>query len=116
MISLARCRLPLLLAFPLLCFAQEKPSYDIYRTAKPIMIDARLDEAAWQAAVPVGDFHFNWVERRRKGADRRQDPLGRRESLHRLLLPRQEYRRQCHAAPRPRLSRRLRRGLHQPEP
>ncbi len=60
MIPLARCRLPLLLAFPLLCFAQEKPSYDIYRTAKPIMIDARLDEAAWQAAVPVGDFHFNW--------------------------------------------------------
>ena len=51
--------LPLLIA-PLLCTAQEKPSYDILRTPEPIMIDGMLDEAAWEAAAPAGDFHFNW--------------------------------------------------------
>jgi hypothetical protein len=52
--------IPLLLALPLLSIAQQKPSYDMHRTSEPIMIDGRLDEAAWKAAKPVGDFHFNW--------------------------------------------------------
>ena len=34
MTPLARYRLPLLLTVPLLCLAEGKPSYDIYRTAE----------------------------------------------------------------------------------
>ena len=45
---------------PLLCLAQQKPSYDIFRTEEPIMIDGKLDEAAWAAAASAADFHFNW--------------------------------------------------------
>ena len=41
-------------------WAQELPHYDIYRTPSKIVIDGKLDEAAWQAAQPMGDFHFSW--------------------------------------------------------
>jgi hypothetical protein len=40
--------------------AQNLPRYDIYRTPVPIVIDAKLDESAWQQAAPTGDYHFNW--------------------------------------------------------
>jgi esterase/lipase superfamily enzyme len=39
--------------------AQNLPRYDIYRAPSPIVIDARLDEPAWQKAPPAGEFHFN---------------------------------------------------------
>lgn len=39
--------------------AQPLPHYDIYRTPSRIVIDAKLDEPAWQQAPAVGDFHFN---------------------------------------------------------
>jgi hypothetical protein len=39
------------------CFGQQK-TYDIYRATSPIVIDARLNESAWQQAPSVGDFHF----------------------------------------------------------
>jgi cytochrome c oxidase cbb3-type subunit III len=42
------------------CFAQKM--YDIYRAASPILIDAKLDEPAWQQAPAVGDFHFPWFK------------------------------------------------------
>ena len=41
-------------------WAQDLPHYDIYRTPSKIVIDGKLDEAAWQAARPMGDFHFSW--------------------------------------------------------
>lgn len=40
-------------------FAQGLPQYDIFRTASPITIDAKLDEAAWKQAKPVSEFNFN---------------------------------------------------------
>jgi len=40
--------------------AQEPAKYQIRRAAGPILIDARLEEKAWQQAPPVGPFHFNW--------------------------------------------------------
>ncbi|HYM12982.1 MAG TPA: carbohydrate-binding family 9-like protein [Bryobacterales bacterium] len=51
-----------MLALPLaaMAAAQPLPHYDIYRASSPIVIDAKLDEPAWQQAPPVGDFHFNW--------------------------------------------------------
>lgn len=42
------------------CFGQK--TYDIYRAASPITIDGKLDEAAWQRAPSVGDFHFPWFK------------------------------------------------------
>jgi putative heme-binding domain-containing protein len=44
----------------LVCFASfgQQKSYDIYRAASPIKIDAKLDERDWQQAPSVGDFHF----------------------------------------------------------
>jgi len=39
---------------------QTLPSYDIYRKAGPLTIDAKLDETAWRQAPSAGDFHFNW--------------------------------------------------------
>jgi putative heme-binding domain-containing protein len=44
----------------LACFGQK--SYDIYRAASPITIDAKLDEPAWQQAPSVGDFDFPWFK------------------------------------------------------
>lgn len=41
-------------------WAQDLPSYDIQRTPEKIAIDGKLDEAVWQKAKPVSDFHFNW--------------------------------------------------------
>ena len=40
--------------------AQSLPRYDVFRAAGRIVVDAKLDEPAWQQAPPVGDFHFNW--------------------------------------------------------
>ena len=40
--------------------AQSLPRYDIVRATSPIIIDGKLDDAAWQQAQPVGDFHYNW--------------------------------------------------------
>lgn len=34
--------------------------YTIHRAAKPIVIDAKLDDPAWKQAPLVGAFHFNW--------------------------------------------------------
>lgn len=36
------------------------PEYTIRQTASPIDVDGRLDEPAWQGAVPVDDFIFPW--------------------------------------------------------
>lgn len=49
------------------CFAAgaltaQPVEYEIRRTPGRIVIDAKLDEPAWTAAEPVGDFHFNWYE------------------------------------------------------
>ena len=40
--------------------AESLPRYDIVRATSPVVIDGKLDEAAWQQAKPVGDFHYNW--------------------------------------------------------
>ena len=40
--------------------AQPLPHYDIMRGSAPLVIDAKLDEAAWRQAPAVSDFHFNW--------------------------------------------------------
>lgn len=40
-----------------LCFGDD---YRIERATSPIVIDARLDEAAWRDAAPVSPFIFNW--------------------------------------------------------
>ena len=40
--------------------AEPLPRYDIVRANSPIVIDGKLDDAAWQRAPAVGDFHFNW--------------------------------------------------------
>jgi putative heme-binding domain-containing protein len=37
-------------------------TYDIYRAASPINIDAKLDERDWQQAPSVGDFDFPWFK------------------------------------------------------
>jgi hypothetical protein len=39
---------------------QTFPRYDIYRAPSPIVVDGKLDEAAWKQAPAAGDFHFNW--------------------------------------------------------
>jgi cytochrome c oxidase cbb3-type subunit III len=44
----------------LACVGQE--TYDIYRAASRIRIDAKLDEPDWQRAPSVGDFHFPWFK------------------------------------------------------
>ena len=41
-------------------FADDRPSYTIYRAGGPITIDGRLDEPAWFAAPSVGPFRFAW--------------------------------------------------------
>src|SRR5262245_44958148 len=47
----------------LLCAqAQETVSYRIQRAPSRIVIDAKLDEPAWQSAPSVGDFIFNWFQ------------------------------------------------------
>ena len=38
--------------------AQSK--YDIRRAGAPLEIDGKLDDKAWGAARPAGDFHFPW--------------------------------------------------------
>lgn len=40
--------------------AQDFPRYDIRRAPSPVVVDGRLDEAAWQKAPPITQFHFNW--------------------------------------------------------
>lgn len=40
--------------------AESLPRYDIVRATSPIIIDGKLDDAAWQQAQTVGDFHHNW--------------------------------------------------------
>ena len=51
----------LLVGLASFCHGEEKlPRYEIRRASGPIVIDGKLDEAAWQRAAPVGDFHFNW--------------------------------------------------------
>ena len=44
----------------LLLHAQSLPQQDVFRASTPIVIDAKLDEAAWRQAPAVGEFHFNW--------------------------------------------------------
>jgi hypothetical protein len=39
--------------------AQERKSYDVYRAASPIKVDAKLDEEAWRIAPSVGPFNFH---------------------------------------------------------
>ena len=56
---LTRCVFALFIV-TFLCPAQQKPSYDILRTREPIVVDGKLEEAAWAAAASAGDFHFNW--------------------------------------------------------
>lgn len=52
-----------LAALALLAARPAQPvEYEIHRAAGKVVIDARLDEPAWRAAEPVGDFHFNWYE------------------------------------------------------
>lgn len=51
--------LALLFAGAALATAQPIRECDVYRAASRIVIDSRLDEPAWRAAPPVGDFHFN---------------------------------------------------------
>ena len=72
---------------PVLLIGQSQPRYDVLRTPGTIRIDGKLDEAAWQQAPAVGDFNFNWWKEGAKGADGRQDAVGRREPVRRLLLP-----------------------------
>ena len=59
MTSSTRLLLSLLLA-SFVCVALQRASYDILRTSDPIVVDGKLDEPAWAAAAPAGDFHFNW--------------------------------------------------------
>jgi hypothetical protein len=40
--------------------AETLPTYEVRRTAGPIVVDGRLDEPAWREAPSAGDFHFNW--------------------------------------------------------
>jgi hypothetical protein len=48
--------------------AQPFPRYEIYRMSSPIVIDGKLDEPAWQAAAPVGEFHFkSWKSGEKEG-------------------------------------------------
>jgi hypothetical protein len=42
------------------------PEYTILRAGTPIVIDGKLDEAAWFAAPDVGDFHFTWWKEGKK--------------------------------------------------
>ena len=51
----------------ILCFSRERvafgqPSYSIFRTNVPIIIDGKLDEPAWTASPDVGAFQFPWWE------------------------------------------------------
>jgi hypothetical protein len=46
------------LAFGAILLGQQHARTDVYRAASPIVIDAKLDEPAWQRASSVGDFHF----------------------------------------------------------
>lgn len=52
----------------LVCAAQDLrsnlppiPSYDVHRTASPIDVDGRLDEAAWKQSPPIA-FQFPWPQ------------------------------------------------------
>ncbi|MEK7751484.1 MAG: carbohydrate-binding family 9-like protein, partial [Acidobacteriota bacterium] len=46
--------------------------YEIRRATSPIIIDARLNEPAWQRASTVGGFHFNrWTEGEKEPTDAR---------------------------------------------
>ena len=61
--SRCRCFLAILVSVLLAAspaFADDRPSYTIYRAATPITIDGRLDEPAWFAAPSVGLFRFAW--------------------------------------------------------
>jgi hypothetical protein len=49
----------LLSAWLMTATAQERKSYDIYRAASLITIDAKLDEEAWRLAPSAGPFHFH---------------------------------------------------------
>ena len=40
--------------------AQSLPRYDVHRAPSPVVVDAKLDEPAWQKASPIGSFPFNW--------------------------------------------------------
>jgi hypothetical protein len=62
-IQTARARLQLHAAGQLM---SEAVSYKVHRTNTKINIDGRLDEAAWQAAAPVGSFKFPWWKAGRK--------------------------------------------------
>lgn len=36
------------------------PAYEIHRAPSPIVVDGKLDDAAWKNAPVTGPFHFNW--------------------------------------------------------
>lgn len=62
-------KLKLVLSFTLFMtfgIAQSLPHYDICRTPSQIVIDAKLDEPAWQATPAVSAFHFNWWKKGEK--------------------------------------------------
>ncbi len=43
-------------------WAQDRPTYTVYRAGTPIQVDGRLDEPAWVGAPSVGAFVFPWYE------------------------------------------------------
>ncbi|MGV3592066.1 MAG: DUF5916 domain-containing protein [Gammaproteobacteria bacterium] len=61
MISRLRCILPSLLAFPLTAFAQsaapEQKTVQAVRVDTAPVMDGVLDDAVWQQAIPITDFH-----------------------------------------------------------
>jgi hypothetical protein len=46
----------------LLAADSQVPVYEVRRVTSKLQIDGRLDEAAWFAARPIGDFHFPWFK------------------------------------------------------
>ncbi|MEB3339408.1 hypothetical protein [Okeania sp.] len=40
--------------------ASSQPSYSIFKTSTPIIIDGTLDKPAWTAAPDVGALKFPW--------------------------------------------------------
>jgi streptogramin lyase len=44
----------------------EPPHHEVFRADSPIHVDGKLDEAAWNVAVPFSRFHFPWWKAGRK--------------------------------------------------
>lgn len=54
--------IPSLLAIAALLPGQELPRYDIKRASGPIVVDGKMDDAAWRRANKAENFHFNWYQ------------------------------------------------------